>query len=709
MKLSKMTLINVDDESRVYFHLPNLGKINPSDCVDMDCDGLKQTLIKDLDGTFTGRPGTIIGRSALAWNGDRRRGLGDYRIPKVMLTEYDGTRIELRNLFTGKGISRQQSCRNDTVWNAYYCAGMDHAMLMIESMDKDTETRRVGPVAMLGNGYIDLINGPQDHGWCAGYTCQKRLSTFPVVVAIGVEYQMYFSSTNPQHLRFFLLNSNPSQAIIIVLYYKVSNTLSVYHNGDKVQPKNAHYADGTIKYHTPSTPRQYVPLIDTDPSGSNFYDWDKQQLYVLIRGSDPVEIKMDKLILVSLTLPPMTVNQFFLENLIGNVAALLNINKDKIKVVRVVSEASKRRKKRETQPDIITFAIGNEPAASISNSTNATNNGEEGDLSPSELDTVYNTLTNDLATEGATSLFNLSVEATVAVSSPLPEPGTDDWTAQSNDTERTMVVVSTVNSMSFLTTPGPLHEGARFIPQPRIQMLDQNGEAMAVVGSVISPWRVTATLEGGDNPNATLMGTVSVPVVNGIADYTDLSVSHFGDNFALRFTVTYPQNLTRFTLVTTNFTLPRRPVVPLIHEQSDRTVSGRLSSINVKLVDNVTKLDINDIDWRGHTWNATIELGSISPYNNGTLTGSQEVTFDPATGMAVFNNLNFTHRGSYFLIVRIKSDPAEYEEQTPVSFRVISPDQENIIPQVSKLMRMKFDVDFKTCGRRKRHEIHSTY
>jgi len=32
-------------------------------------------------------------------------------------------------------------------------------MLVIESMDADTETRRLSPVALLGNGYIDLING----------------------------------------------------------------------------------------------------------------------------------------------------------------------------------------------------------------------------------------------------------------------------------------------------------------------------------------------------------------------------------------------------------------------------------------------------------------------------------------------------------------------------------------------------------------------
>lgn len=58
-------------------------------------------------------------------------------------------------------------------------------MLIVESLDKDTETRRLSPVAILGNGYLDLINGPQDHGWCSGYTCRKRLSTFMIVVELG--------------------------------------------------------------------------------------------------------------------------------------------------------------------------------------------------------------------------------------------------------------------------------------------------------------------------------------------------------------------------------------------------------------------------------------------------------------------------------------------------------------------------------------------
>ena len=72
-------------------------------------------------------------------------------------------------------------------YHAYECHGLDYEVLVVESLDSDTETRRLSPIALFSDGYVDLINGPQDHGWCTGYTCQKRLSTFPMIVATGKE------------------------------------------------------------------------------------------------------------------------------------------------------------------------------------------------------------------------------------------------------------------------------------------------------------------------------------------------------------------------------------------------------------------------------------------------------------------------------------------------------------------------------------------
>ena len=60
------------------------------------------------------------------------------------------------------GIIRNPNCVINQDWQAYKCSGdgtLDYRMLVIESMDDDTETRRLSPVAVIGDKYIDLING----------------------------------------------------------------------------------------------------------------------------------------------------------------------------------------------------------------------------------------------------------------------------------------------------------------------------------------------------------------------------------------------------------------------------------------------------------------------------------------------------------------------------------------------------------------------
>ena len=69
-----------------------------------------------------------------------------------------------------------------------------------------SEMRRLSPVAVMANvtggNYLDLINGPQDHGWCDGYTCQERLSTFHAIVAHGKRNRRRYPLTlTDQHLK----------------------------------------------------------------------------------------------------------------------------------------------------------------------------------------------------------------------------------------------------------------------------------------------------------------------------------------------------------------------------------------------------------------------------------------------------------------------------------------------------------------------------
>ena len=76
-----ISLFNVDRDKLIYIRPPDLSWVNPADCVDMDCDGPKHALIKDLDGSLTGvSGGTVISKAEFEWNGDPRRGLGIWLI-----------------------------------------------------------------------------------------------------------------------------------------------------------------------------------------------------------------------------------------------------------------------------------------------------------------------------------------------------------------------------------------------------------------------------------------------------------------------------------------------------------------------------------------------------------------------------------------------------------------------------------------------------
>lgn len=50
------------------------------------------------------------------------------------------------------GVINNKNCSWMSSWTAYKCDDdMNYEMLIIESMDSDTETRRLSPVAVLGN------------------------------------------------------------------------------------------------------------------------------------------------------------------------------------------------------------------------------------------------------------------------------------------------------------------------------------------------------------------------------------------------------------------------------------------------------------------------------------------------------------------------------------------------------------------------------
>ncbi len=261
-----------------------------------------------------------------------------------------------------RGLNGECEWHDD--WTAYECHGIDHMMMIVESLDADTEVRRVSPVALYSDTYVDLINGPQDNGWCHGYTCQERISTFYTIVATGKSYELVFSGTNPQRIRYQVLHADDTQKVVVGTWYANPQRLDVYVNGQYIMPNNGAMENGEFVWKNDLAPEEYIPLPTSDLYGENYFDRDTATLYIMIRGSDPVDVVTTPVVMVTFGVPAIAVDEFFEENLINNLVAFLDVEPSQIRIVEIIAADSKRRKRATSETEVI-LEIGDPPADSI--------------------------------------------------------------------------------------------------------------------------------------------------------------------------------------------------------------------------------------------------------------------------------------------------------------------------------------------------------
>nr|DBA24045.1 TPA: hypothetical protein GDO54_011748 [Pyxicephalus adspersus] len=527
IEVSRITLVDSAENQKVFIHRPDVSKANPSDCVDMDCDAKKKSLLKDLDGSFLGKIGAIVPQSEYQWDGDKSHGLGDYRIPKAMLTRANGSRIPVTEVAPYKGIIRDNTCVYMSSWESYKCFGLNYEMLVIESLDTDTETRRLSPVAVLGDGYIDLINGPQDHGWCSGYTCQRRVSLFHSIIATNKSFDIYFSSVSPQNLRLKLLNTDNTKCVLVGIFFSNPQRLDVYVNNTYINPTNIEWKGSDFTFKSPTYKGQYMPQLSSAVNGENFFDNDYAMLYILIRGSTPVEIHTSPLIVVAFNLPAMTVDQFFGQNLVKNLALFLKIPANKIRITKIVQEGSSRRK-RATGGITVSVEISDPPSAQKNTTSNST-----GGLSFSDFQSISKSLASAAVSGSLSSALNVTVSS-LSISDPVPSPSDAAWSqVASQPVNRTQSsstgnYLATVSMLKVVLEPVAGLPGEKLSQQPSIMALDSNGNCVSVSSSSLS---LTARLKDANNNYLNgLDGNTTILFNSCWANYTDLVLKRPGRN-----------------------------------------------------------------------------------------------------------------------------------------------------------------------------------
>uniref|UniRef100_A0A3P9KTK4 Polycystic kidney and hepatic disease 1 (autosomal recessive)-like 1 n=1 Tax=Oryzias latipes TaxID=8090 RepID=A0A3P9KTK4_ORYLA len=522
VEVSGIKMINSIEQSKVFVHRPDVGKANPADCVDMDCDAKKKTLLKDLDGSFLGAVGAVVPQSEFEWGGDPRRGLGDYRIPKVMLTALNGSRIPVEQVAPYKGVIRK-NCTYMSSWQSYKCFGLNYRMVVIESLDADTETRRLSPVAVLGDGYVDLINGPQDHGWCAGYTCQKRVSLFHGIMATGHSYDVFFTSVSPQKLRLMMLDASPSESVLVSVFYSKPQRLDVYVDNNLVAPNNAVWNGDKTDYilSEPISANEFVPKMNAT-LGSNYFDQDYKMLRVLLRGSTPVEIRTSPVLVLAFNMPAMSEEEFFGGNLIQNLATFLKVPPNMIRITNVIREGGGARRRKRATGLTVNVEIKKPP---VQQTTNATNDEEDFTLLKNIADNL-----GQAAVSGNLSQsigFNVSSMGIIPPPPPSSDPSWNEVASEDVTREEPKAnYVSSVSTLLLVEEPiagefvGPLYQ------QPSLMALDEQGNCVSVG---VTSLTVTASLKNSSGHIVDgLEGNTTILFKTCWANFTDLSILNSG-------------------------------------------------------------------------------------------------------------------------------------------------------------------------------------
>ncbi|XP_068250283.1 fibrocystin-L-like [Palaemon carinicauda] len=507
---------------------------------------------------------TATSQAEFEWDGDASRGVGDYRIPVALKQNSDGSQITASEKFPNKGIVRDDSCSLVTPWRAWKCTSLRHRMMIIESMDSDTEIRRLSPIALIANpgtsGYVDLLNGPMDQGWCFGYTCQERISTFYSIIASGYTYEVAMTSTPPQVIRFHLLHSDPTETVLLRLFFPKMQRYDIYVDDALVQPTNIDTSATSYKLlpEDPNNPEAFFPT-HSDPVGSNYLQRSRKMLHVLLRGGHIVQIKTRPMVVLS-TGAVVSEEDFYEENLVANVAAMLGISAENIVVTNIVRESRRR------QAGSVSFTADFEVSSAPTSSPNSTDGAASGQvLNYDDLVHSVANLVNEFQTECKNCSFSLS---SLQVEDPVPppeeagEPATEEAGSvivengelfsdikqkEENAKLNQSLQASTYEEPSGTTieegVPADNVAFTTFSVQPILSVQSSDGSNIQDLGYSSNPWLFEAVLRGGPR-GATLMGNTVVPYVDGFANFTDLSVNQAGEGYSLSFVVAYPDSVT---------------------------------------------------------------------------------------------------------------------------------------------------------------------
>ena len=327
----------VEDASRYILQPPEPSYIGDGGCAQIDCDGRRNALIVDEDGSLLGSPGTAIAQNEVRWDAPLSYvdpmgfQTAAELVPQSLRIGEDGTPLEPSEYYHTPGLwgNNGSSCTWSDAHGAHECMGGLHRQLIVEDLTHHSMEHRIGPVALLVDGYLSLATGPQNYAMSGYVETTERLSTFWLTGVLGKLHEVHFSSTVPKRLRLHLRDATVDQHMLVrVNYGGVPNRVDVYRHGRMVAAASSSEAVNSSADH-----------------GTSFHDVDECELTVLLRGTEPLDLIVAPIVTLGIGLVVNEVSFYGTGSmgLVSNLAALLGLPPSSIKIPGGAGSGRRRR------------------------------------------------------------------------------------------------------------------------------------------------------------------------------------------------------------------------------------------------------------------------------------------------------------------------------------------------------------------------------
>jgi hypothetical protein len=294
---SDITKTNVGANNLFKFANANPAWINLVDCGGWQCTGLKNILVRDVDGSLNG-PGPA------------------------------------KTMFPDNTLVADGTCTLSTTMNGYTCAGANWGMLTFQSEDNDKKTRIVSPITVQTNdGFKNELNSYMDHETdeITEESALERLSRWHSIVKTNKNnYEILYTGTVPNGVKFQLQGAAPTDWVVVKQRYTRPQVVQLVNVGA------SSILQGPVKPSIPS-----VGITNSDGCGANIYFGVDQTVQFKLTGASDCVLKTEVTNAIKGSMRyDINIDDFFSQDgptkFIDRIVMVLGLSATRIRVVNIV-------------------------------------------------------------------------------------------------------------------------------------------------------------------------------------------------------------------------------------------------------------------------------------------------------------------------------------------------------------------------------------